>query len=321
MAKLTYLCFPMRGYPFFNGKALVDAAIRAKFHGLSVVSPLELDQVAGMNAFALPETYDWSKIPEDWLPIDVIMSRDLRELAKCDSIALGEGWQKSEGCAIEIRKAIELGLEFLDARDFSPLRSWQSQDKIHFIHKDDNGPSGMDWIDLTPLAEPSNILKVSAGGAKDNGTARGRQSCHACGASGGRPHKAYCEIAKRCPGTPIESAAKEDAKASVRTFSTGSVSDKRDGEELSILEEAYGLTRGDRNSAYGHPSVDHGRIAEYWSVYLGTKIRADQVAVMMVLLKVRRLGHSPAHKDSLVDIAGYADCCYRIVSEAKESKP
>lgn len=86
-------------------------------------------------------------------------------------------------------------------------------------------------------------------------------------------------------------------------------------ESESVLEEAYRLTRGDRNSQYGHPKEDHGRTASYWSTYLGRDIRPDQVAVMMILMKVARLGHSPAHRDSLTDIAGYADCCYRIVAD------
>jgi hypothetical protein len=79
-----------------------------------------------------------------------------------------------------------------------------------------------------------------------------------------------------------------------------------------ILREAERLTRGDRNHDYGHPSVEHDRIAAYWSTFIGTPITGEQVAMMMVLLKVARLGHQ-YKRDSLVDIAGYADCCWRII--------
>jgi hypothetical protein len=85
-----------------------------------------------------------------------------------------------------------------------------------------------------------------------------------------------------------------------------------------ILREAERLTRGDRNDDYGHPKVEHDRIAAYWSIFVGVPIRAEQVAMMMVLLKVARLGHR-YKRDSLVDIAGYADCAQRIIEA--ETRP
>lgn len=84
----------------------------------------------------------------------------------------------------------------------------------------------------------------------------------------------------------------------------------------SVLQEAQRITRGDRNEAYGEPIDEHDRIAEYWSTFLGVPVTGEQVAMMMVLLKVARQGHA-YRRDSLVDIAGYADCCQRIVEERK----
>jgi hypothetical protein len=82
----------------------------------------------------------------------------------------------------------------------------------------------------------------------------------------------------------------------------------------SILEEALRITRGPRQSDYGHPRVEHNRIAQYWTTFLGCSVTAEQVAMMMVLLKVARQGHRNK-RDSLVDIAGYADCCQRILED------
>jgi hypothetical protein len=81
---------------------------------------------------------------------------------------------------------------------------------------------------------------------------------------------------------------------------------------LTILDEAARVTSTDRNDAYGHPRINHGCTAEMISAYLsrkyGTRIPfdADDVCVANILQKVSRLAHTPRHRDSLVDIAGYA---------------
>lgn len=76
-------------------------------------------------------------------------------------------------------------------------------------------------------------------------------------------------------------------------------------DEKSILQEAGELVAGDRQQEYGPPAKNFGRIATMWSVYLGVEIGARQVADMMILLKTTRLMQGP-HRDSYVDIAGYA---------------
>lgn len=80
----------------------------------------------------------------------------------------------------------------------------------------------------------------------------------------------------------------------------------------SILEEAIRITSGARRGSYGHPENNFGRIADLWNAYLSNKpggpmpITPQDTALMMVLLKVARLLESPNHRDSVVDIAGYA---------------
>lgn len=83
----------------------------------------------------------------------------------------------------------------------------------------------------------------------------------------------------------------------------------------SVLDEANTIIYGDREKTYGHPSKNLAAIADMWTTYLisrglfdpnGDNLKAEDVAVMMVLLKAARLGNDPTHRDSLVDICGYA---------------
>lgn len=53
-------------------------------------------------------------------------------------------------------------------------------------------------------------------------------------------------------------------------------------------------------------------IAALWSVYLGHPIIGEDVAMMMILLKVARVMKCVSIDDSLVDIAGYAACAAEI---------
>jgi len=55
-------------------------------------------------------------------------------------------------------------------------------------------------------------------------------------------------------------------------------------------------------------STNFKRIADLWSAHLATKISTVDVAILLTLVKVARLKNSPDHRDSWVDIAGYAAC-------------
>lgn len=81
-----------------------------------------------------------------------------------------------------------------------------------------------------------------------------------------------------------------------------------------FLKEAIQITTSDRNAAYGNPEDNFANIAAYWSSYLTQSTKVDivispqDVAHMMILMKVARLATNPTHYDSLLDIAGYAAC-------------
>ncbi len=75
-----------------------------------------------------------------------------------------------------------------------------------------------------------------------------------------------------------------------------------------LLEEAATIVNGERNVTYDEPEDNFARIGALWSAYLGRAITPADVAAMNVLQKVGRLMHRPTHRDSWVDIAGYAAC-------------
>jgi hypothetical protein len=96
---------------------------------------------------------------------------------------------------------------------------------------------------------------------------------------------------------------------------------------MSILKEANAIIYGDREKTYGHPSKNLQTIAVMWSVYITARqdtrqpLTAKDVAAMMVLLKTARLANNPEHRDSLVDICGYAaliERCDETPTEGEE---
>lgn len=78
----------------------------------------------------------------------------------------------------------------------------------------------------------------------------------------------------------------------------------------SILNEANRIVNGARANTYGGPEDSFRTIAALWSAYLKTetKLLPADVAAMLALLKIARLQQSPNHRDSWVDLAGYAAC-------------
>ncbi len=61
-----------------------------------------------------------------------------------------------------------------------------------------------------------------------------------------------------------------------------------------------------RNAAYGDPATSLAAIAARWSLTLGQTVTPTQVALCMIDLKLARLAHDPKHRDSVLDVIGYA---------------
>lgn len=74
-----------------------------------------------------------------------------------------------------------------------------------------------------------------------------------------------------------------------------------------IAEEAIRTINGERQDQYGNPEDTFQLIADLWSAYLGNPaIQAEQVADMMILLKIAREAGGKGKKDNMVDLIGYA---------------
>lgn len=83
-------------------------------------------------------------------------------------------------------------------------------------------------------------------------------------------------------------------------------------EPVTALDEAKKLVYGNRQNDYGHPAYDYERVAQIWTGILGVEVTRLQAIQCMIGIKLSRLSNSPHHKDSWVDIAGYAECGDRI---------
>jgi hypothetical protein len=82
---------------------------------------------------------------------------------------------------------------------------------------------------------------------------------------------------------------------------------------VEALREAARIISGERNVQYGGPEENFTRTAKIWSVILGTEITNEQVAMMMVGLKVARFANNSGFQpDTWIDIAGYAGCGYEV---------
>jgi hypothetical protein len=82
---------------------------------------------------------------------------------------------------------------------------------------------------------------------------------------------------------------------------------------VEALRNAASIITGDRDAQYGGPEENFERIAKIWSIITGTHITREDVAMMMVGLKVARYASKSGFQpDTWVDIAGYAGCGYEV---------
>jgi hypothetical protein len=81
------------------------------------------------------------------------------------------------------------------------------------------------------------------------------------------------------------------------------------------LQEAQRIVYGDRQKAYAHPADDYDCTAKLWSAILGHEVSAEQAILCMIAVKVSRLSRNVTHRDSITDVAGYAECLQRVNEE------
>ena len=92
-----------------------------------------------------------------------------------------------------------------------------------------------------------------------------------------------------------------------------------------VLERAAALISGDRAADHGPARKTHQNIADLWNTYLGYKgteieLRPQDVAMMMVLLKVARTMTGRFNVDDYVDMAGYAGLALECSVRASDVK-
>lgn len=131
-----YLAGPMRGYPELNFPAFHEAARHLRGLGFSVINPAELDRT---DPVAIP--FGMS-LDEGW---PLYLSRDIRYLDRCDSIAALPGWAKSQGARVEVFIAMTRGRPVMPyVPDITPpLQRYSTAELAHC---------------LSPLTDPNNPL-------------------------------------------------------------------------------------------------------------------------------------------------------------------
>jgi hypothetical protein len=97
-----------------------------------------------------------------------------------------------------------------------------------------------------------------------------------------------------------------------------------------ILDAVKNTICNDRQDTYGNPEDAHATIACYWNEYLAGRvidvgghdaITAQDVAVMMALLKIARHTMNQNHSDSLHDAIGYLAIAMEIKHAEDTNRP
>lgn len=88
-----------------------------------------------------------------------------------------------------------------------------------------------------------------------------------------------------------------------------------------LLIEADSLINGQRQQDYGDKLTNFTQIAMLWQglfagkLQPGAAITPEDVALAMIQVKIARLAKSPDHRDSILDVAGYAGCYAKLQEE------
>jgi len=93
----------------FNFPAFHEAAARLRAQGHEVFSPAEKDAEAGQDG------------TKPALTTAHYMAIDLPEVCRADVVVVLPGYEKSQGCKIELAVADEIGKQVLDSETLKPL--------------------------------------------------------------------------------------------------------------------------------------------------------------------------------------------------------
>lgn len=96
-------------------------------------------------------------------------------------------------------------------------------------------------------------------------------------------------------------------------------------ERAEILEQARKCVCGDREQDYGSPEDSFLLIGQLWEPYINkscltggvVNLSPHDVAVLLALLKIARIGSGHGKNDNWVDLAGYAACGGELEANGK----
>lgn len=83
-----------------------------------------------------------------------------------------------------------------------------------------------------------------------------------------------------------------------------------------ILVKAAQLVSQERGQTHGDYRDQHAKCASLWSAYTGTQITPEDVAIMMVLLKISRARMGSFNRDHYDDMAGYVGIAGALRSQS-----
>jgi hypothetical protein len=91
---------------------------------------------------------------------------------------------------------------------------------------------------------------------------------------------------------------------------------KNNNKRTEAILEALDLINGARNSSYGDPVHNFTVTAEQWSVGRDEPVEPWEVAIKMIDVKLARIKSTNRfHRDSLIDIIGYAALAIEVHDE------
>lgn len=129
----------MTSIPEYNFPAFDNAAAQWRDAGWEVVSPADLTREYWRKRFGAefdPANTD----PAISAGGDIyreFLREDIREITRCDAIALLPGWRKSKGVAVELFVANALRLQVFDAQTFDPMPPESAlQEAQRLVHGD-----------------------------------------------------------------------------------------------------------------------------------------------------------------------------------------
>lgn len=79
-----------------------------------------------------------------------------------------------------------------------------------------------------------------------------------------------------------------------------------------LLQQATATVKA-RREAYGPAKPSMAAVARRWSETLGQTVTPAEVVLCLIDLKLVRLSYDPEHRDSILDVAGYAAVLDEVV--------